>query len=325
MDAAAAGSGDDVPIRGQVRLVGHRRVSHGLYRTIRDDLPPDAEFIRDLEAYGLMLPEGAVFTHVTAARLLGWQLPALPEQVPVFVAVRGEFNPRRPGLICSRLTHPAAGTSCHGLPVEGAEEILLRAARDLGVLDLVIMIDSALAMHHLDRRRLEALLETRRPGVRLLREAYALANPASESGAESLLRVFHEVMQVTVDPQIDLFDDRGRFLGRADLLVRGTTFVHEYDGAHHRSARQHRTDLRRERSWAGTAYQRRGFTLDDLLNHPAVLMHELDRALDRPHRADRLRRWRRLVSDSLYSEPGRARVVNRWRRAWRDADWTGTA
>jgi hypothetical protein len=62
---------EDKPIRGQVRLVSHRRVSHGLYVRLREDLTEDQEFVRELEAYLLVLPRSAVFTHLTGARLLG--------------------------------------------------------------------------------------------------------------------------------------------------------------------------------------------------------------------------------------------------------------
>ena len=317
---------EDEAIRGEVRTAGHRRVSHGLFLPKREGLSDDEEFRRDLRAWLLLLPDGAVFTHVSAARLLGWRLPRLPEQVPVFVAVEGDRRrPRRPGLICSRLVRPTEGSVRDGLPVEAPGEVLLRAARDLGLLDLLILLDSALAAGDLDPAALERLLDSGRPGVRPLRAAYALASARCESAGETVLRLFHEVMDVPVRPQAELRDAHDRVVGRADLLVVGTHLVHEYDGAVHRSGDQHRTDLRRERGWAGTAYTRRGFTLDDLLNHPGVVMHELDRALVRPHRAERLRRWRRVVGNSLYDEAGRRRVLNRWQRAMGVVDWSRTA
>jgi hypothetical protein len=209
--------------------------------------------------------------------------------------------------------------------VDDPEEILLRCARDLGVLDLVILIDSALRKGHLDRDRMEALLVSRRPGVRLLRIAYGLSSHRADSAGESALRIFHESIDVPVRPQVELFDDRGTSVGMADLLVTGTSFVHEYDGAHHRDKAQHRVDLRRERGLTGTPYVRRGFTLDDLLNHPAVVMHEIDRALGRSHLPRRLETWRRVVANSLYSERGRERVMNRWRRQSGFTDWAKTA
>lgn len=317
---------NDIPIRGEVRLVGHRRVSHGLYLELREGLTDDEEFLRDLRAYLLVLPKSAVFTHLTGARLRGWRLPKLPEQVPVFVAVDGnEKRPRRHGLVCSRLVRPRQSQRRRTLPVEAAEEILLRCARDLGVLDLVVLIDSALAKGDLDPDHMEGLLASRRPGVRMLRAAYRLSSRRSESAGETLLRMFHVAIDVAVREQAELFDDHGTAIGRADLLVTGTRFVHEYDGEHHRDKDQHRVDLRRERGWAESPYVRRGYALDDLLNHPAVVMHEIDRALDRPHLPRRLARWKRMVDNSLYSGTGRARVMNRWRRQNGFVDWAATA
>lgn len=312
---------EDHPIRGEVRLAGYRRVSHGLYLLIRTDLSAYEEFLRDLRAWQVVLPEGAVFTHVTGAKLRGWRTPALPEQVPVFAAVRTDKRPRRPGLICSRLTHEVEPTLSAGLPVDSAEEILLRSARDLGVLDLVIMIDSALHSGDLDPARMRALLATGRPGVVRLRKAWKLADKEAESAGETLLRTFHNAMGVAVDSQVALYDAEGTFLGRADLLVRGTNRLHEYDGAQHRDGRAHRGDLRRDRGLADAGYRRSGFTLDDLLNHPVVLMQELDRLMGRPHKLARLARWRALVGESLYSEAGRQRVMNRWERAMGVVEW----
>jgi hypothetical protein len=71
-----------------------------------------------------------------------------------------------------------------------------------------------------------------------------------------------------------------------------------------------------------SGYTRRGYTLDDLLNHPAIVMHELDNAVRRAHRSGRLRRWRRRVETSTYSESGRARLFNRWRRSMGLNDWS---
>lgn len=317
---------DDKPIRGEVRLAGHKRVSHGLFLKLRDGLSDDEELVRELRAYLLVLPKSAVFTHLTGARLLGWRLPTLPEQVPVFVAVdEKDKRPRRHGLICSRLRRERRPATAFDLPVEAPEEILLRCARDLGLLDMVVLVDSALAKGDIDPERMETVLASRRPGVRMLRASYRRATARSESAPETVLRMFHEAIDVPVRPQAELLDDQGRLVARADLLVVGTPFVHEYDGAHHRDKDRHRGDLRRERALTGTPYVRRGFTLDDLLNHPGVMMHEIDRALGRPHLAHRLERWRRLVDNSLFSEAGRERMMNRWRRQNGIIDWARTA
>lgn len=320
---AAPKPGSGGAIVGEVRVVGYRRVSQGLYRPLSDGSDLE-ELVFDLRAWLLVLPEGTAFTHLTAARLRGWQLPKLPDHVPVFASVHGSAKrPRRPGLLFSRLVGEGGAETRHGLPVEPSEEILLRAARDLGVADLTVMIDSALRLGDIDVPRMNTLLASGRPGVRALRAAWELSDRRAESGGETLLRLFHVALEIAVEPQASLTDEHGRGLGRADLLVIGTHEVHEYDGAHHRDGQQHRVDLRRERG-LGTSYRRRGFTLDDLLNHPATVMHELDRALERPHDPARLRRWRALVANSLYSDAGRRRLVNRWQRAVGVTDWRST-
>lgn len=311
------GDGLGPPVRGHIRRADHRRVSHGLFLRVDPDADPDSdeETLRDLRAWLLVLPPGAAFTHLTGAWLRGWQVPALPVEVPVFAAVgRTDPRPRRSGLICSRLARTEAVTTVRGLPVEPATEILLRAARDLGLLDLVVLVDSARRRRDVRDAEMHELLVSRRPGVRLLREAWRLSCANADSAGETVLRMFHVSMDVEVEPQAVLRDEAGNVVGQADLLVVGTRHLHEYDGAHHRAKKQQRTDLRRGRSLNQWGYDRRGYTLDDLLNHPAVAMHELDRELERAHDRRRLERWRLWLGQSLYCDTGRRRLVNRWRR-----------
>jgi hypothetical protein len=316
----------DEPIRGERRSKGFRRVSHGLFLVERSDLSSDEEVRRDLRAWLDVLPDGAVFTHVTGARLRGWALPKMPEQVPVFAAVEGDpSRPRRPGLICSRLRRTLSRPETRqGLPVESPEEILLRCARDLGHIDLVILVVSALRAGEIDTAAMHQLLASGRPGVIRLRAAWREASAKLESPGEVLLYLFHRAIDVDVELQVPLHDSRGALLGYADLVVVGTGNVHEYDGAVHRDKVAHRNDLRRERGWAGSEYVRRGYTLDDLLNYSMVVMHEIDRALNRPHDPRRHDRWRTLVEASMYSDAGRARVMNRWHRAMGVLDWSQT-
>lgn len=328
-EVSARDEEDDAPsdaIRGEVRLAGHKRVSHGLFLPLRSGRSTDDEFRRELKAWLLVLPEGAVFTHVTAARILGWTLPKLPVAIPVFAAVQGNpSRPQRPGLICSRLVRETKRALVAGVPLDTGEEILLRAARDLSALDLTILVDSARHAGHIDERRMKAILESGRPGVRMLRLAWQLSDERAESAGETLLRIFMVAMEIPVEHQVTLFDDHGNVVGRADLLITGTNDLAEYDGEVHLDKAQHRRDLRRDRGLTISAYRRHGYTLDDLLNHPSTVMHELDRMVGRPHRMARVRRWQKLVENSLYSPRGRQRVLNRWRRLDSIMDWSSTA
>ena len=317
---------DDSPVRGQMRVRGWDRVCHGVFMRHRDDAGTRDRHLRELRAWTLVLPEHAVFTHLTGAWLRGWDVPKLPEHLPVFAAVEGNApRPRRPGLICSRLRRTTEACIVDGLRVDRPEEILLRASRDLGLIDLCILLESALHCGDLEAEAMEAVLASKRPGTRMLRTAWRRATPKAESPGETMLRLFHESLDIASTPQVEIHDDDGRLLAKVDLLVDGTFLVHEYDGAVHRGKRQHGTDLRRERAFTGTPYERSGFTLDDLLNHASVVMHELDRVLGRAHDLRRLARWRGLVGDSLYSESGRRRLMNRWNREMGRAEWSRTA
>jgi hypothetical protein len=313
-DPEEARPGADAPVRGRIRGPGTRRVSHGVGLEVVPGLSAAEERLRDLRAFLAVAPPSAVLTSLTGAELMGWSLPKVPAPAPVFIAsAHHDRRPRRPGLVCHRITRTRRRHERQGLPVDEPEEILLAASRDLGKLDLLILLESALHEGDVDRKRMTGLLDSRRPGVRNLRWAWQRATPNAESPGETLLYELHRCLEVDFEPQVEVFDDSGNLLGRVDLRIKGTTLVHEYDGKHHRKKQQQRSDLRRERGLVGSAYQRRGFTLDDLLNHPIVVMHEIDRALDRPHPMRGLAAWRELVENSLYSDTGRARIMHRWR------------
>jgi hypothetical protein len=301
------------PVRGEIRSALFRRLSHGLFLPIASMPDQRAEELRNLEAWQLVLPPDSVFTHVTGAWLYEWWLPRLPEFVPVFAAVgRTSTRPRRAGLICSRLDRETGDAERHGFPVDSPEEVLLRAARDLGLLDLVILIDAALHAADVTVESLAEFCRTSRPGVQRLRRAVSYADGRSESPWETMLRLFHVFAGIPVEPQVKLFDADGRFVARVDLLVTGTNFAHEYDGGIHGEPARRTPDLRRDRRLVEIQIVRRGYTAPDLLRDPLATLQELDRALGRRHSPARLRQWNQWVQHSCYSDTGRRRLQNRW-------------
>lgn len=89
------------PIRGRVRRAGWRRVGHGLHRP--GDPGSDSQ-LGDLASWMTVLPDGAKFTHLTAARLYGLWLPPIPVDLPVFVSLpRGANRVRRPEIQAFRV------------------------------------------------------------------------------------------------------------------------------------------------------------------------------------------------------------------------------
>lgn len=291
---------------GRTRSRRWARVSHGLYAPDEDECGEAC-----LSALASRLHEDGGFTHLTAARLRGWWLPPLPDGLPEFAAQSDFRNrPRRTELRIIRTTPPPAITFLRGLPIVPVTEVLLTLARHLGLLDLVVVIDSALHLRHLTALELAAALRARRHGVRRLRQAALLADRRSESPYETLLRILHVVCDVLVEPQHELWSE-GSCVARGDLWLVGTQTFHEYDGADHRDRDRHRSDLRRERDIERAGWVRRGYTDREVLHRPVEILVDADRTLGRPHDPRRLDAWYALLRESCFTPSGRTLLLRR--------------
>ena len=137
------------------------------------------------------IADTAAFTSLTAAEVRGWWLPeAIPH--PVFAAVPiGERYPERRGLLICRHPRALSAEAFKGLRITTGAETLLAAARDLGLLDLVILGDSALHLGHCTLKELQLTATQRRRGAPQLRATLPLLDQRSESPRESVMRVLH--------------------------------------------------------------------------------------------------------------------------------------
>jgi very-short-patch-repair endonuclease len=299
-------------VRGRQRLRGWERMSHGLY------VPnaPSRGLVEDLRAWSLVLPATAAFTHLTAAELKGWWLPDAPPH-PVFAVMsEADPRPRRSGLYVCRHPNPYPMTiTADGLKVTTPAETLLACARDLGILDVVILADSALRVGDVTVTELKITASQRRRGAPRLREVIRLLDPRSESAWESVLRVLHRAAEIPVEPQHEILDESGRLLARADLLIKGTRRIHEYDGAVHREANVHQKDLKRDRILIMGDWQRFGFTSAHILNDGAAIIRDVDNLFGRPWDSSRFQAWEELLNQSMFRRPGRARALRQWSRA----------
>ena len=294
-------------LRGQARRQGWERLSHGLH------LPAGIHSTTELlHAWSLVLPPGSAFTHLTAARLRGWWLPAEVEH-PVFAATWDTTTcVQRAGLRVTRHREPLPVVPHRELRVTSAPETLLAMARDLSLLDLVILGDSALHLGHCTPEDLQRGAASRRWGAPRLRLALPLLDGRSESAWESVLRMLHRAADVPVEPQHEVRDESGRTVGYGDLWIIGTRRLHEYDGEGHREKGQYHSDRRRERRLVELEWQRVGFVAGQVLHEAGDIVAGLDRLLGRTWDPRRLTRWQQLVGDSLLSPAGRARARTRW-------------
>ncbi len=187
---------------------------------------------------------------------------------------------------------------------------MLAAARDLGLLDLVVLGDAALHLGDCTLADLGRAADRPRRGASALRRALPYVDRRSESPWESVLRLLHVLCRVPVDPQHIVFD-RGRTL-RGDLRIAGTRRLVEYDGLVHRDVPRHAKDLARARRLNRLGWERYGYTAPDLLHGGVAILADADAALGRPHDASRIRPWHRALATSMFSPAGLARVRARW-------------
>lgn len=269
------------------------------------DVGEEAPVWARMRAWAEQLPDGTVFTGLTAAEAYELWLPPLAPDRPIEISIPSGVRVRRPQVDATRHRLPPHSHGIDGVRIATVAETVLAAATRLGLLDLVVLVDGVLHEQGCTRDDLEEVARSRRGGPRL-REALALADGRSESPWESLLRMLHEACEVPVQPQVELFDDAGRFVARADLLITGTRTLQEYDGAVHRDRGQYARDRRRDSRLAEAGYVRHGYVAPDVRFRAAMILREADAALGRTYDPTRLDAWYALWRGSLWEQDPRS-------------------
>ncbi len=254
--------------------------------------------------------------HLTAARMHRIWLPRLPDWLPALVVLPpGEQRPERRDVYAFRsraaLPRPVVVDDTCVVP---AEVCLGQLAEDLCVLDQVIAVDAALHMRLCGVADIEAAMRPRQRGLPMLRRSLALCDGRSESPWETVLRVLHVTAGIDVQPQAKIKDGEGRVYAHADLRIRGTRRLPEYDGAGHREREKHQADLAREKSLARERWDRYGYTAQEILGNPVRVLRDAEESLGWAHDPARLTVWRQLVRESSFSPGGRALLARRLQR-----------
>ncbi len=284
-------------------------VTRGAYR-LSDSL--DVR-ISSLHAWQLALPPEAAFTHLTGAGIHQIWLPPT-SGLPVWISLPyGVTRPTRPGLRVVRRHISPAPIIVNGLRCETAAQSVLIAARDLHELDLACLVEGARHLKLFSEDEEDRLFTEMFPGSPRLRRSFDWATGGSESIWELLLRVLHKACDVAVEAQHVVRDEHGVFVARGDLRLFGTRRLHEYDGAGHRDAAQHRQDLKRDRRLGAAGWERRGYTSHEVLHQAVTILRDADQALGRDHDPKRVRRWHDILRKSLFTQAGMTLLRDRIR------------
>jgi hypothetical protein len=235
------------------------------------------------------MPDGGVYSHVTAAVLYRNPLPLrlnrsreLHVSVP---AVRRAVDAK--GIVGHKTTLQRGDwDNRFGFPVTSPERTWCDLASVLTLPELVAAGDKLIArrLPQTSRFALEQAVERypSRRGMRNLRRALTLLNDRAESPRESLLRVAI-VLAGLPEPVVNkrVFSRRGTFLGRVDLSYPHLKLSLEYQGDHHRTDRvQWRKDIARRRALQAEEWTELQYTQADL-DDPTRFLDELRTMLDR--------------------------------------------
>ena len=259
-----------------------------------------AALIARCRDYAPLLKPGQYFSHTTAARL--WKAP-LPEPFalgdPLDVSVRSPGRaPRSRGVAGHQGRATARVHERFGLPVADPASTWIALGRRFGHDDLVAIGDhlvlDPVVLDPLDPRPYLTLERLREHvgrgsgwGARAATSAISSVREGVESRAETRLRLVL-VRAGLPEPEVgvDIHDERGRWLGRADQLFREWKVISEYDGEQHRTSdAQYDRDETRIENFNRAGYATVRIRKGQLFGRP----HE---AVERVARALRAAGWR---------------------------------
>jgi hypothetical protein len=275
---------------------------HSPTRAVRAAEPATSTLQR-ATAYAVALPEDAAFSHLTAARLWGLDLP-LPDAPGEDLHVMrpsGSARTRRHGCRGHRGLEARAVVDLSGLRVTGLADTWLDLAEltvpAFGLDDLVVVADQVASRligppepgtgsldRDAGRRAIAGALGARvRPrGARLLRRALDLSRAPVRSPMETRARLMF-VRAGLPEPEVNaaVHGRDGQWLLEGDLVWRGQRVVGEYQGSDHASITRRSYDAHRVAVAADEGWQVLEIYADDVYR-PA-------------QRADCLRRFARAL------------------------------
>ena len=212
----------------------------------------------------LLMPTDAVVSHLTAARVRGFDARASDDlefstNTSAITELRGVTLHRRRG----RLTP----YDVDGLPVTGPDRTFVDCATVLGIIQLVQLAEHLIRLGTTTREQLARYCHERHlDGVRRARRAVAFVMEGSESPMETLVRLLLVFARLPCpQPNQWIVDASGRRVARADLLYEHYKVIVEYDGWHHeRDGKQRQRDRKRREVLEGLGYRLIVVTNEDL-------------------------------------------------------------
>jgi hypothetical protein len=223
------------------------------------------------------MPVDAAFSHLTAATLWGFPLPAWAVDNAVHVSTPVGTRARRgKGIAGHQVELSGRVANLRGLRVTSAALTWCQLAETLDLPDLLAAAEWAVTGNPYERQVPIAGFENLRGlstelagghGHRRRREALSLAREGALSRPESLLR-FVLVASGIPEPRINenCNDSHGYFIALADLSWPHYRVAAEYEGDRHRGRSQFRSDIHRFERLADHEWAAIRVSADDLFD-----------------------------------------------------------
>lgn len=241
-------------------------------------------------AIALTLPHRAAFSHVTALRLLGIEVPWRLESdqaIHVVVPTRAD-RPQRDDVVAHVCLQRCLDiVSVRGLPVTSPAQTWLHLAGRLVPDDVVVLGDAMLRRKEPHttlaelRRRVESTHKMR--GVVACREALERLRPGTDSTMETRARLILDDAGIT-DLAVNqpVYAEDGTFICLPDLSIPALKVAIEYDGDIHRTdPATWRRDVEKRQAMAEAGWVVVVATADDVNRHPDRLIRRVRAAIRR--------------------------------------------
>lgn len=207
------------------------RVRTGIYavRAAWDALPPWDRYLARVHAFALTRPD-AVFSHESAAALLGLPIFGHPRTIHIFDARRARSVRYGDVTVHTSLdTRPTC--TVVGIGLTAVEDVVIDLCRALPPAFGVAVADAALRAFGLESERLleRAALQRNAYGARRMRWALTHATPLAESPAESISRAVIEWCGFP-SPRLQVEHDVEGRIFRSDFCWPEQNIIGECDG-----------------------------------------------------------------------------------------------
>ena len=202
-------------------------------------------------AYAAIMPANQVFSHGTAAVLLGLRLPIGGADRRLHVTAAGEWTARVRGVVGHRSDAPIEYVVIDGLRVTTPVLTWCQLSAALPLDALIVTGDGLVsrrnALATMGELRSAIAFRSGARGVKRLREAFSHIRPGTDSPPETDLRLVL-VRGGLPEPRVNvpILNRFGAVIAHGDLVYPAAKVVLEYEGDHHfENAEQYRIDIAR--------------------------------------------------------------------------------